>query len=76
MGFRSTFLALVVVQALHSIEEYVFRLYEVFPPARFLSGLIYPDLETGFLIANVSFVVFGAFCYWWPVRRGWPLPCF
>lgn len=73
MDIRSTFLALVVVQALHSMEEYVFRLYEVFPPARFISGLASPDLATGFLIVNVSIVSFGAFCYWWPVRKGWPI---
>jgi len=73
MEFKSAFLALVIVQALHSLEEYVFRLYEVFPPARFISGLIDPNLETGFLIANVSFVAFGACCYWWPVRKGWPI---
>lgn len=73
MSLKSTFLALVVVQALHSVEEYFFRLYEVFPPARFISGLVSADLETGFLIVNVSFVVFGAFCYWWPVQKGWPI---
>jgi hypothetical protein len=73
MDFRSTFLALIVVQALHSIEEYFFRLYEVFPPARFISGLANPDLETGFLTVNISFVAIGACCYWWPVRKGWPI---
>jgi len=33
------FLALIVAQAAHSIEEYVFRLFEVLAPARFISGL-------------------------------------
>ncbi len=72
MHIRSIFLALVVVQSFHSAEEYFFRLYEVFPSARFISGLASPDLETGFLIVNVSIVAFGAFCYWWPVRLDWP----
>ena len=72
MHVKSTFLALVVVQSFHSAEEYFFRLYEVFPPARFISGLASPDLETGFLIVNISIVTFGAFCYWWPVRQDWP----
>lgn len=72
MEIKSTFLALVGAQALHSVEEYVFHLYDVFPPARFISGLISRDIERGFLIANLTIIGFGAFCYWWPVRRGWP----
>jgi Protein of unknown function with HXXEE motif len=70
--FQVTFLALVMVQAAHSTEEYVGRLYEVFAPARFVSGLISQDLERGFLIFNVSLVLFGFWCFLWPVRRGWP----
>jgi hypothetical protein len=42
---RTAFLVLVIVQVAHSIEEYVFRLYEVFPPARFASGLISSGLQ-------------------------------
>ena len=70
--FQYTFLALVVVQAMHSIEEYFGRLYEVFPPARFVSGLISENLERGFIIFNVTLVSFGLWCFLWPVRRGWP----
>jgi len=70
--FQATFLALVVAQAAHSTEEYLGRLYEVFAPARFVSGLISEDLERGFLIFNGSLVLFGFWCFLWPVRRGWP----
>jgi hypothetical protein len=70
--FQATFLALVVTQAGHSIEEYVGRLYEVFAPARLVSGLISPDLARGFLIFNATLVLFGFWCFFWPVRRGWP----
>jgi uncharacterized protein with HXXEE motif len=66
-----TFLALVTTQALHSVEEYCFRLYDVFPPARFVSGLISNDRERGFVIVNVALVAFGVWCYVWPVRRHW-----
>jgi hypothetical protein len=66
-----TFLALVAVQAVHSFEEYRGRLYEVFPPARMVSGLISNDLDRGFLIGNVSLVAFGVWCYLWPIRREW-----
>jgi len=70
--FQLAFGAIVLAQAAHSVEEYVGRLWESFPPARFLTGLISQDLERGFLIINVSLVVFGAWCWLWPVRRGWP----
>ena len=38
--FQAAFGALVPAQAVHSVEEYVGRLWESFPPARFLTGLI------------------------------------
>jgi hypothetical protein len=63
--------ALIFVQAAHSVEEYVGRLWESFPPARWVSASISRDLETGFLIANVSLVAFGLWCWLWPVRREW-----
>ena len=68
---RLTFGALVGVQALHSIEEYVGRLWESFPPARFLAGLVSPDREIGFLVINIGLVAFGVWCWLVPVRRQW-----
>jgi hypothetical protein len=70
--FRPAFLTLILLQAAHSFEEYWFRLYEVFPPARMLSGLFTDDLRIGFLVFNVLLVGFGLWCYAWPIRRGWP----
>lgn len=70
--FRVAFGVLVLAQVAHSLEEYVGRLWESFPPARFLSGLFSQDLELGFLTINVSLVTFGLWCFLWPVRRGWP----
>ena len=69
--FQAVFGVLVLAQAAHSVEEYVGRLWESFPPARFVSGLISPDLEFGFLVVNVSLVTFGIWCFAWPVGRGW-----
>jgi hypothetical protein len=60
---RFAFLALLIAQAAHSIEEYAFRLYEVFAPARFVSGLISSDLRTGFIVFNVAFLGFGLFTF-------------
>jgi hypothetical protein len=64
--------ALILAQVAHSVEEYAGRLWESFPPARFVSGLVSQDLERGFIIANVCLVTFGLWCWVWPVRRGWP----
>ena len=60
-------------QAAHSVEEYVGRLWESFPPARFLTSLISQDVERGFIVIDASLVAFGLWCFLWPVRRGWPL---
>jgi hypothetical protein len=71
-----TFLPLLIVQILHSIEEYIGRLYEVFPPARLVSGLISQRLERGFVIFNVALVSFGLWCFWWPIRHQWSSAAF
>jgi hypothetical protein len=68
---KAPFAALVVAQAAHSIEEYVGRLWESFPPATFLTGLISPDRELGFIIINTGLAAFGVWCFLWPVRREW-----
>lgn len=74
---KVAFLALIVAQAMHSVEEYFSGLYEVFAPARFISGLISNDLSTGFVVFNVGLVLFGIWCYLARVRpshtsaRGW-----
>jgi hypothetical protein len=69
--FQNAFGALLLAQCAHSAEEYVGRLWESFPPARFVSGLLSEDLERGFLGANVSLLAFGLWGWLWPVRRGW-----
>ena len=71
--FQVTFGALVLAQAAHSIEEYVGHLWESFPPTRFITGLVSSNLERGFVILNVLLLAFGAWCFLWPVRRGWPV---
>ena len=60
------------MQALHSIEEYRNRLYEVLAPARAVSGLISPDRRVGFVIFNAALVAFGLWCAAVPIRRGSP----
>jgi hypothetical protein len=69
---RSLFGALIAAQTVHSVEEYAGRLWETFPPVRFVSGLVSDNLEAGFVIANVVLIAFGVWCALVPVRRRWP----
>lgn len=72
MDQRTTIFGLLVLaQAAHSIEEYVGRLWETFPPARLLTALVSTDQASGFLVINVALVSFGVWCLLWPVRRAW-----
>jgi hypothetical protein len=71
--FQLTFVALVVAQAAHSIEEYLGRLWESFPPAAFLTGLISSDRARGFVVINCTLVAFGVWCLLWPVRKAWSI---
>lgn len=64
------FLLLVAIQAAHSVEEYAGRLYEVFWPARFVSGLVSDNLSVGFIVINAAVIVLGVWCYFGPVRAG------
>ena len=65
------FLFLILTQAAHSTEEYITKLYEVLPPARFVSGLVSSNLGVGFLVVNVALVSFGLWCWAFPVRSAW-----
>jgi hypothetical protein len=69
-----SFLALIHAQAAHSVEEYVFRLYDVLAPARYVSSLFGLDRQIGFVIVNSALVLFGLWCWFArvrPRRRGW-----
>jgi Protein of unknown function with HXXEE motif len=70
-GTRLAFVLVILAQAAHSIEEYLTRLYDVFPPARFVSGLFNEELRIGFVAANMLLISIGLWCWAVPVRRGW-----
>lgn len=57
------FLLLILAQGVHSTEEYITRLWEVFYPARVISNMVSTNTETGFLIINISLFVFGIFSW-------------
>jgi Protein of unknown function with HXXEE motif len=69
---RGAFLALILSQAAHSVEEYALRLFDVFAPARFVSSLVGEDRATGFLLVNLGLVLFGLWCWAARVRPGRP----
>jgi len=56
-SIRFTFLLIALVQGLHSIEEIIGKLWDVYPPATFLSGLVSTNLKAGFIIINVSLFI-------------------
>ena len=65
------FLLLIAAQAVHSIEEYWFRLYDLLAPARAVSDTLGIHRPTGFAITNAALIGFGLWCYA-RIRRGLP----
>ena len=63
---------MILAQAAHSVEEYVYRLFDVFAPARFVSSLFGSDHALGFALANALLVGFGAWCHVARVRPSRP----
>jgi hypothetical protein len=70
---RVSFLILVVLQALHSMEEYTFKFYDVFPPMVFLYRNAPQMARPAFIVFNLLLVTAGLICLFvwvWPGRRG------
>lgn len=65
------FLILVLIQGLHSAEEYIGKLWETFPPAKFLTGLLFNNHQTVFLLINIGILIFGLWCWFFPVLRNY-----
>jgi hypothetical protein len=61
--FQTAFAVLILVEPGHSVEEYVGRLWESFPPARFLTGLVSQDHERAFVVLNAALIGFGLWCF-------------
>ena len=70
--FKLAFGALILAQAAHSVEEYIGRFWESFPPARLLTGWVSQDREWSFVALTILLMAFALWCLLWPVRRGWP----
>jgi hypothetical protein len=65
---RNLFLLLIAAQAIHSVEEYHFRLFDRLLPARIVADAVGMDRPLGFAIVNVLLVGFGFWC--WIARIG------
>ena len=72
-NIKIAFLMLVLIQGMHSVEEYFGKLWKVFQPAKILSGLVSKNLETGFLIINIGLFIFGIWSWAIPVRKDYSI---
>lgn len=67
---RTAFILLIAAQALHSVEEYWFRLYDRLAPARAVANAFGVERPVGFVIANTLLVGFGLWCWFARVGPG------
>lgn len=61
---------MTICQALHSIEEYIGRLWDVYPPAKFVTSLISDDNHLGFIIFNIGVFILMMVCWFFVVHKG------
>jgi len=67
-NIRAMFLLLIILQAIHSAEEFIFRLYERFPPMRFLYQNAPYLAKPAFAVSNASLVLIGLICFFYWVQ--------
>ena len=73
INVRAAFFVLVILQAIHSGEEFIFRLYERFPPMRFVYQNAPHLAKPAFVISNVLLILIGLICFFYwvqPDRHG------
>jgi Protein of unknown function with HXXEE motif len=69
---KTAFLAMIVLQTVHSIEEFLFKIYEVSPQMR-LAFQHAPDLaKPAFIASNLLLNLFGFICFFYWVRPAKP----
>src|SRR4051812_31690686 len=68
MDIPSAFLLLIVLQAVHSAEEFIFNFYDVFPPMMFLYRHSSHLAKPAFVVFNVLLLVAGLICWFRWVR--------
>lgn len=70
---RLAFLLLIILQAIHSAEEFICGFYEQFPPMRLMYQAAPHLAKPAFAISNILLVCAGLVCFYrWvqPARKG------
>jgi hypothetical protein len=67
---RVSFLVLVILQAIHSAEEFIFKFYDRFPPMRFLYQNVPHLAKPAFAISNALLILVGLVCFYYWVQAG------
>jgi hypothetical protein len=70
---KTAFLLMILLQAIHSVEEYIFKLYEVFPPMLFAYRNSPELAQAAFITFNLVLFLFGLICFFYwvqPTRKG------
>ena len=65
---KTAFLVMVLLQGIHSVEEYIFKLYEVFPPMQFIYQDAPESARLAFITFNLLLFLFGLACFFYDVR--------
>jgi hypothetical protein len=66
---EAVLIAMIAVQLVHAVEEFVFEFWSVFPPMRAVYGGV-PDLGIGVFVSfHIILILFGVWCYM-QLRRG------
>ncbi len=61
---QNWFLVLILIQAVHSFEEYIFEFYRAFPPAQILNAIYPGSAKPAFILFNFLLIAFGLISYW------------
>ena len=72
-NIQAAYFLLVILQAIHSVEEFIFRLYERFPPMRFVYQNAPHLAKPAFAISNALLISIGLICFFYwvqPARKG------
>ncbi len=68
---RTTFIILILFQGLHSIEEYIGKLWKIFSITELFRNFVFGNIETCFIVINIGLFIFGLWCWLVPVRRNY-----
>lgn len=71
-GTSAAFLLLILAQGIHSVEEYISRLWEHLAPARYVASQFGVSPPTGFIISNSLLFLLGIVCWLAFVRPARP----